>query len=152
MQTEQQTQMKNPGWWTEDHTKGWDRVKEAFRRDWEQTKSDLSKTKGQNLDQQVGDTVKQAIGSEQIPPAGQPNHGKFAEVESAYRYGYGARQKYSTDAKSWTDELDGRLSKEWSSLGATQKWSDVRPHVRKAWETQPEVPAGSTSPRHSHST
>ncbi len=31
-----------PQWWTDQHTSTWDRVKEALRRDWEQTKADLS--------------------------------------------------------------------------------------------------------------
>src|ERR1700744_4964643 len=118
-----QSQMKNPSWWTEDHNRGWDKVKEAFQRDWEQTKADFSKTKGQKLDQQVGDTVKQAVGKEEIPPPGVPNHANkakdFSQVEPAYRYGVGARQHYGQDGKSseWNDDLDGRLSNEWSSLG-----------------------------------
>ena len=45
------------------------RVKEALKRDLEQTKHDLTLgKKGEDLDQGVGDTVKQAIGKEPIPP------------------------------------------------------------------------------------
>lgn len=48
-------------------------VKEALKRDWEQTKSDLTgHKKGQDLDQNVGDTVKQATGKEPLPPRGEP--------------------------------------------------------------------------------
>jgi hypothetical protein len=135
-----QSQMKNPSWWTEDHTQGWDRVKEAFHRDWEQTKADFSKTKGQKLDQQVGDTVKQAVGKEHIPPDGQPNHGAtFAAVEPAYRFGYGARVKYgSAETAAWNDQTETQLSKDWSSLGTDQSWSEAKPYVRKAWDTQPK--------------
>ena len=51
-----------------------DQVKEALKRDWEQTKSDLTgHKKGQELNQDVGDTVKQAAGREAIPPPGAPN-------------------------------------------------------------------------------
>ena len=49
-------------------------AKEAIKRDWEQTKSDLTGgKKGEDLDQDVGDTVKQAAGKEPVPPRGVPN-------------------------------------------------------------------------------
>ena len=31
-----------PAWWSKQHDSAWDHVKEALRRDWEQTKSDYS--------------------------------------------------------------------------------------------------------------
>ena len=49
-------------------------VKEALERDLEQTKADLTgDRKGQELDQDVDDTVKQAAGNDPIPPDGVPN-------------------------------------------------------------------------------
>jgi hypothetical protein len=54
-----------------DEQKG--KVGEALERDWEQTKHDFSKNKGEELDQDVGDTVKQAAGKDPIPPPGVPN-------------------------------------------------------------------------------
>lgn len=62
------TQPARPQWWTDKHTSTWDRVKEALRRDWEQTKSDFSVSEGTDLNQDVGDTIKQAAGSAPIPP------------------------------------------------------------------------------------
>ncbi len=59
---------RNPQWWNEQHTSTWDRVKEALRRDWEQTKSDFSSKGGTDLNQNVGDTVKQAAGQAPVPP------------------------------------------------------------------------------------
>src|SRR4051812_7948530 len=50
----------NPQWWNDTHTSGWERVKSAMKRDWEQTKADLTKTKGHELRQDVPDTVRQA--------------------------------------------------------------------------------------------
>ena len=137
MQNEARHEIKNPDWWTDEHTSGWERVKQAFQRDWEQTKADFSKHGGQQLNQQVGDTVKQAVGSEAIPRPGQPNHsGDFAAVEPAYRYGYGAHLKYGSEPSSttWSDALDDRLSKEWSKLGTQESWTDVRPRVRRVWD------------------
>lgn len=57
-----------PQWWTDKHTSTWDRVKAALRRDWEQTKADFSSDSGADLNQEIGDTVKQSVGKEPIPP------------------------------------------------------------------------------------
>ncbi len=62
------TAYTKPQWWTDKHTSTWDRVKEALRRDWEQTKSDFSATDAADLNQEVGDTLKQAAGAAPIPP------------------------------------------------------------------------------------
>jgi hypothetical protein len=63
----------NPTWWTSKHASAWERVKAAFARDWDQTKHDFSKRHGHDLDQNVGDTVKQAAGKEYEPPPNEPN-------------------------------------------------------------------------------
>ena len=47
-------------------------VKEALKRDWEQTKKDFG-AGGKELDQDVGDTLGQAAGAEPIPPPNVPN-------------------------------------------------------------------------------
>ena len=57
---------KGPNWWTDKHTSAWERVKDAMKRDWEQTKNDFSGN-GRELKQDAGDTVKQAFGSAPIP-------------------------------------------------------------------------------------
>ena len=62
------TTKATPGWWTEKHTSNWDHVKAAFERDWEQTKADFSRNSGEQLNQNVADTIKQSVGSEPIPP------------------------------------------------------------------------------------
>ncbi|WP_434387797.1 hypothetical protein [Melittangium boletus] len=49
------------------------KVKEALKRDWEQTKHDFNKKKGTELNQDAGDTLKQAAGKEPIPPPLVPN-------------------------------------------------------------------------------
>ena len=60
----------SPTWWTDQHTSAWERVKEAFQRDWEQTKSDFTATGSKDLKQSASDTLKQSFGSEPIPPPG----------------------------------------------------------------------------------
>ena len=61
-----------PAWWTDRHTLNWNLVKAALERDWEQTKHDLSKDDGLQLNQNVADTVRQSVGSKPIPPIGAP--------------------------------------------------------------------------------
>lgn len=51
------------------------KAKEALKRDWEQTKHDVTR-KGTDLNQDVGDTVKQATGKEPVPPRGVPSDEK----------------------------------------------------------------------------
>jgi gas vesicle protein len=68
------TRPRSPQWWSDQHTSAWDRVKEAFQRDWEQTKADFSSHGGQELNQNVADTVKQAVGSAPVPPVGVKTH------------------------------------------------------------------------------
>ena len=48
---------------------GWERVKDAFRRDWVQTKADLTGEGARSLNQNAGDTVVQALGTAAMPAA-----------------------------------------------------------------------------------
>lgn len=47
----------------------WERVKDAFRRDWMQTKADFSGEGSSSLNQNAGDTVVQALGAADMPAA-----------------------------------------------------------------------------------
>ena len=119
-------------------------MKEALKRDWEQTKADV-KVGGRDLDQDVGDTVKQMAGKEPIPPASQPNsrslgtdarQPQWDEVETPLMYGYGARQQYGAQYNAWNDGLERTLRTEWEEgRGTTGKsWDQVRDHVRRGFE------------------
>ena len=126
--------MKNPTWWNDKHEGTWDRVKSALKRDWEQTKNDFSKKSGRDLDQDVGDTVKQMAGKEPIPPAGMPNPSEvdkgWDDVEPVYRYGVGAQSQYGTD---WL-RAEPQLSREWVSLDDDREWDAVKGEVRRGYE------------------
>lgn len=60
--------LQRPQWWNDKHSSTWERVREALRRDWEQTKADFSSSDDADLNQNIGDTVKQGLGKEPIPP------------------------------------------------------------------------------------
>ena len=125
--------MANPKWWNDEHESTWSRVKAAMKRDWEQTKADVS-SKGRELDQDVGDTVKQAAGKQPIPPLNQPNpdDDEWNRVEDGYRYGVGARSQYGdTD---WNDGVESKLREEWGDMRSGRTWDEVRHAVRRGWD------------------
>ncbi len=124
-----------PKWWNESHSSGWDKVKSALRRDWEQTKADVSKG-GHELGQDVGDTLKQASGKAPIPPGNMPNPPDFDwndDAEHAVRYGYGARHHY--EGRQWNDDVETELSRDWQSTGHPSAWERVKNAVRHGWES-----------------
>jgi hypothetical protein len=123
---------KNPKWWNNQHESAWERVKAAFKRDWDQTKHDMS-GRQPNTDQQVGDTVKQAAGKEAIPPRGKPN---YEETEDAYRFGYGARSQYSNRFPRWDNSLEAQLERDWRETYGDRAWISYREAIRYGWDYQ----------------
>lgn len=126
-------QAVNPRWWDDHKTSGWDRAKEALRRDWEQTKADFTSNKGQELNQDVGDTVKQALGKQPIPPRYVPN-ADWDQVEPGLRYGWGAAGHYSDDT-DWDDRVESKLREEWNDLKSGRTWDEAKSAVRRGWES-----------------
>jgi hypothetical protein len=120
---------RSPSWWTDDHDSTWERIRSALKADWEQTKRDFSKSHGRELDQSVGDTVKQMAGKEQPPIIAD-----WDDVEPGVRYGYGSSRYYRDEDDAWNDELETRLREEWGGLDSGRDWNEVRPHVRRGWE------------------
>src|SRR3954469_11485861 len=125
---------RNPKWWNKEHDSAWERVKAAFKRDWDQTKHDFG-GKEPDTDQDVDDTVKQASGKQPIPPRGQPT---FEEAEDAYRFGYGARFQYGRQHPHWDDELETQLEQDWSGTYTDREWGRFRNSVRRGWAYQEE--------------
>lgn len=130
--------MKDPAWWSEEHSSAWDRVKAAIKRDWEQTKHDLTRH-GRDLDQDVPDTVKQAVGSEPIPPGNQPNvkprdDEEWERMETGTRFGFGARRQFTGDGDEWNERVETKLRDEWDKLGTSERWEQARSGVRQGWE------------------
>lgn len=129
-----------PGWWSESHSGAWDRIKEAIRRDWEQTKHDLHLKGGHELNQDIGDTLKQAAGREAIPAHDRPNPprviGSWDDVSEPIGYGYGARQQYGAEHPAWNDDVESKLRAEWEQgkAKAEQGWDDVKRWVRHGYE------------------
>jgi hypothetical protein len=121
---------KNPRWWNEQHQSSWERVKAAFKRDWDQTKHDVGAHEP-DTKQGIGDTVKQASGKETIPPPGVPN---YEQIEDAYRFGYGAQQKYRPLYSQWDSYLEEKLSKDWRDTYTGMDWETYKDAVRKGWD------------------
>ena len=123
-------QYTNPKWWTPENDSAWDRTKAAFKRDWDQTKHDLG-GKEPDTKQGVTDTVKQAVGTEVIPPRHQAN---YAEAEPAYRFGYGAYSYYGGKHPQWN--VEGLLREDWKAANPFRfaYWNEDRDAIRRAWD------------------
>lgn len=117
----------------------WDRIKEALRRDWEQTKHELGARTGHELNQNIGDTLKQAAGKEPIPYDDRPNPPVVIDTwESAERpiqFGYEASVLFRDTHPEWSHELDSILFTRWRTLHANDRpWDEVRNYVRHGFE------------------
>jgi hypothetical protein len=121
---------RNPKWWTTQNDSAWERVKAAFKRDWDQTKHDVG-GKQPDTNQGVSDTVKQASGKEAIPPRGVPN---YEDAEVGYRFGYGARSKYGTKYRNWEPGLERQLEADWSETYGNRNWPAYHDLVRRGWD------------------
>ncbi len=62
---------------TRDDLNAWERVKKAFANDWEQTKADFGVAGARDMGQDVDDTLKQMVGSDNA----------FENHEQAFRFG-----------------------------------------------------------------
>ncbi|MEA2748552.1 MAG: hypothetical protein QOI41_2695 [Myxococcales bacterium] len=129
-----------PKWWTEKHGSQWENVKEAMKRDWEQTKKDLH-VGGKELNQNAGDTVKQATGKEAIPSSNAAGTRTgtdlgWDDAEQPLMYGVGARQQYGAQHATWNEGLELRLKSEWEAAegGAKRKWDEVKNVVRHGYD------------------
>jgi hypothetical protein len=123
------TNTRNPKWWNDTHESAWNRIKAAFKRDWDQTKHDVG-GRQPDTDQNVDDTVKQAAGKQPIPPRGQPT---YQEAEDAYRFGFGARSQYGQRYRQWDDRLENQLKEDWSTTYDDREWKRFRDVVRRGW-------------------
>src|ERR1700733_14678984 len=103
----------HPAWWKEEtHGRAWALVRESMRRDWEQTKHDLG-LGGHELNQSIGDTLKQAGGAEPLPrfdDANPPKEiGEWGDAEALYGYGYAARREFGREHPRWNPEIEAKL-------------------------------------------
>ena len=109
-------------WWAPEHTSSWDRVKSAFRRDWEQTKAHVGAAPPlPEGEQRVGDTVAQITGRQTTVP------GTFEADEPSFRYGYGAAQHYRD--RQWDEDMEDELRANYGG-----RWSDARDNIRAGWD------------------
>lgn len=104
--------------YTDEDLSTWERIKKAFANDWEQTKADFGSDKARDMDQDVDDTLKQAMGSDNA----------FENREQAFRFGYAARRHYGAQHPDWSDELDTRLRSDYDG-----DYERDRPFIRHSY-------------------
>lgn len=125
-------------WWAPEHTSAWDRVKLAFRRDWEQTKARVGAAPPPPGGQEAGDTLAQIAGDQRGVTS-------FEAEEPAFRYGYGAAQHYRD--RDWDERLETELRTNYGGL-----WSDeTRERVKSGWDyARPEHDTEARGTRERH--
>jgi hypothetical protein len=130
-----------PSWWSNEvHGSAWDRIKEAMRRDWTQTKHDLHLSGGHEMNQSAVDTLKQAAGEEHLPNINHANPpkviGEWNDAEIPYRYGHAARLQYGATHPAWSPELESTLEREWTEAKdhVSHDWASAKQFVRRGYE------------------
>jgi ferritin-like metal-binding protein YciE len=108
-------------WWAPEHSSSWDRVKAAFRRDWEQTKARVGAAPPPAGGQGVGDTIAQMAGKQEVVS------GTFEADEPAFRYGYGAAHHYRD--RDWGPGIEDELRSNYGGL-----WEEARDNIRAGWD------------------
>jgi hypothetical protein len=121
-----------PSFWTDEQQSRWDRVKDAMHRDWLQTRSDLSMSRGADLGQTAKKTVKQAAGTAPGPTSAEAGVG-WDTARHAIRLGHGAATFWASEP-AWNHALAARLKDEWEDLDTGIDWVEVRELVRHGWE------------------
>jgi len=116
---EEQAMAAKTEFYTEDDLSTWERVKKAFANDWEQTKADFGSDEARDMDQDVDDTVKQMVGSDDA----------FENREQAFRFGYAAQRRYGEKYAAWSDDLDRQLRTDYDG-----DYDRDRLHIRHAYE------------------
>lgn len=114
--------MNRPGWYKDEYDSSWDRVKAAFRNDWEQTKHDFGSKTAPDLGQDVDDTLRQA----------------FSKHEDAFRFGYAAQRNYRSQYPTWNNDLDTKLRSDYGT-----DYDRDRDYIRRAYEYRYANPSGS---------
>lgn len=108
----------------------WERVKDALRRDWDQTRLDFRLKFGQEMDEPMSDSPAPAAARER--PADAPC--LTWSDEDAVRFGYDAgRSAPGVDPGAWNIALEAALQREWEAQVTGRPWSDVRLAVRYGW-------------------
>lgn len=117
----------------------WERVREALRRDWEQTKHHIDSSSGHEYNQTLADTLKQAMGAEEIPPDDAPNPpkviGTWEEADRAIRFGHEANGQFKDSFPRWNGELENVLARVWYLEQLDERtWHQVRGLVQHGYE------------------
>lgn len=113
-----------PSWYNDEHDSAWERVKGAFRNDWEQTKHDFGSKNARDLDQDVPDTVRQATGTQT-----NATEDTFESRENAFRFGHHAQRHYGSKHSKWNDDLDRNLRNDYGT-----DYDRDRNYIRHAYE------------------
>ncbi len=111
--------MNRPSWYTSEHDSSWSNVRQAFRNDWEQTRHDFGSKTARDLNQDAGDTIRQATEGTDA----------FEKHEPAFRFGYAANRNYRSQYPTWNRDLETRLRDDYGN-----EFDRDSDYIRRAYE------------------
>ena len=107
-----------PRWGTTVDASSWERVKEALRSDWEQTRAQFSTPSGRGGEER-GEAERLMI--------------DWGASEQAMRYGFAARVHFRAHG-GWCEEVESLLALDWDGAWG-QTWDQARSDVRRGWDS-----------------
>jgi hypothetical protein len=109
----------------------WDHIKRATKHHWDQAQTQICP--------HGGGVFNPITGERMLLPSKQSI---FGELESAFRFGFGALMEYGTSHPQWDTDLEIRLAREWRRLNPTQlqTWECDREAIRYAWNYEEKNP------------
>jgi hypothetical protein len=156
------TQQWHASYWDENkHGSAWERVKEAIKRDWVQTKADFNAHPGapnplyvtNELDdrpQGATASAETTTGQNVIRPGGVQDPKGFTKTRDvkegerlehefednlvAIEYGFVAHEYYGPRFGDWNEEVERKLESEWNPQETGMKFDQAKRYVKKGWD------------------
>lgn len=122
----------HPDWWSQSFSSPWERARIALRRDLDQTWADLGLGEGQDLNQSVADTVRQAIGVQLIPPDHVPNMAVLSDAwaDEAIRARDAAPVESPPVHAQWSRAVEADTPAVWSAVRDDEDvWERALQHI-----------------------
>lgn len=121
----------NPIWWNQMHDRAWERVKDAFKRNWNQKNYEYGVHP--EVDQSRH-TAKELTNRNVLNILSRLAF--YEEAEPAYCFGYGARLHYGVRFSEWNVELEFRLKADWEMADRRRRsrWLQDRELVLRGWD------------------
>lgn len=134
--------MHDPPWWTERDGTAWDRVKGAFRREWEGRKGDTSRSPAPEASaaERTPDGAREITGNykaswdwlTETSARRERADATWQRAEEEGRFGYTAHVR--RPGEGWNSDIEAWLCAEWEALNTGRAWSQAQQGIRRGWD------------------